>query len=289
VRVISLQLEPVEQIRYLNASRRGGTEVCRLPVLRGVVEGLPEGLDAVVATSDLQGVVQSPGKPPELLGAAVARRCAELAVSAGLALASLVRRARGDHLRGSQREALRGGPILERPIDMLAVLAGDLYSVPDATRRGGYGDVASVWQAFAERYSWVVGVAGNHDDVGQLAVSERVRLLDLEEMSLRGLRVGGVGRVIGDPGKPGRREHEEQLSAIELVAEAGVDVLVLHEGPCGFDGSPGSEHVSAVLERHPVPLVICGHVHWPGPLSERGGRQILNVDGRAVILTRFTG
>jgi len=33
------------------AARRGGTETMRLPVLRGVVRGLPERIDAIVATS----------------------------------------------------------------------------------------------------------------------------------------------------------------------------------------------------------------------------------------------
>ena len=39
-----------------------------------------------------------------------------------------------------------------------AILAGDLYSVPAADMRGGFGDVAPVWRAFADRFSWVTGV-----------------------------------------------------------------------------------------------------------------------------------
>ena len=46
------------------------------------------------------------------------------------------------------------------------LLAGDLYTVPALDRRGGSGDVTAVWRAFGDEFSWVVGVAGNHDTFG---------------------------------------------------------------------------------------------------------------------------
>lgn len=62
---------------------------------------------------------------------------------------------------------------------MGAILAGDLYSVPEANKRGGYGDVADVWSAFASRFAWVAGVAGNHDDVSSVpSIGDNVYLLD---------------------------------------------------------------------------------------------------------------
>ncbi len=55
-------------------------------------------------------------------------------------------------------------PGLPLPAGRVGVLlAGDFYTVPSLDKRGGSGDVDSVWQAFGEHFHWVVGVAGNHD------------------------------------------------------------------------------------------------------------------------------
>jgi len=35
-----------------------------------------------------------------------------------------------------------------------------------------------------------------------------------------------------------------------------------------------------------VPLIVCGHTPWPVPLSPLGEGQVINVDGRVVILSR---
>ncbi len=55
--IVELDPEPIADLRYLNAARRGGTEVRHLTVQRATVRGLPDGLDAIVAASDLQGIV----------------------------------------------------------------------------------------------------------------------------------------------------------------------------------------------------------------------------------------
>jgi Icc-related predicted phosphoesterase len=250
----------VHEVRYLNAARGGGTETARLPIVRGTVRGLPEGIDALVATGDLQGIVPDHRtRAAVLLGVAVARELEEL----------------GD--RGLVPRAPRTG----------VLLAGDLYSVPGANKRGGHGDVAEVWAAFAERFAWVAGVAGNHDDVSGVASCDGTHLLDGEDVSVAGLRIGGVGLVRGNPEKPGRRDVDEQLAQIELVAERHPDVLVLHEGPSG-DGNEqlGHQDIREVVARHRVPLTVCGHVHWRNPLASHAGGQIVNVDGRVVVLAR---
>lgn len=51
--IVELDPAPLADLRYLNAARRGGTEVHHLTVQRAFVRGLPDGLDAIVATSDL--------------------------------------------------------------------------------------------------------------------------------------------------------------------------------------------------------------------------------------------
>ena len=258
IRIESIDLEPVAELRYLNAARRGGTEVRRLRVERAWATGLPDDLDALVATSDLQGIMPSPSRGGEatLLGVAVAEILDELAFD------------------GALPPAQRTG----------VLLAGDLYSVPEANKRGGHGDVAAVWDAFAGRFAWIVGVAGNHDDLGRVATGDSVHALDGEVVERDGRRIGGVGLICGNPAKVGRRAPDDQLAQIELVAESDVDLLLLHEGPSGDDDQPGNPAMRELIERHAVPLTVCGHVHWESPLAEHAGGQILNVDTRVIVL-----
>jgi Icc-related predicted phosphoesterase len=255
----ALKPEPVHVIRYLNAARRGGTETSRLSVLRGVVRGLPEGIDALVAASDLQGVVPDPRtRESTLLGVHVASVLEDLGFAAGIP------------------RAMRTG----------VLLAGDLYSLPEANKRGGHGDVGEVWAAFAERFAWVAGVAGNHDDVSSVSSGEGVHLLDGEEVEIGGIRIAGVGLIAGDPSRRGRRDEEEQLARIELVAERRPDVLVLHEGPSGNEEQSGNDRIGSIVERFGIGLTVCGHVHWESPLASTAAGQVLNVDARVVVLCR---
>ncbi|MEZ4399997.1 MAG: metallophosphoesterase [Kofleriaceae bacterium] len=257
--IVHIDEAPVARRRYLNAARGGGTEVGHLAIERGRVRALPADLDAVVLTSDLQGIVPDPHtREATLLGVAVAEALEELAFDAVLP------------------PAARTG----------VILAGDLYSVPAADKRGGFGGVEAVWAAFADRFAWVVGVAGNHDDVTAVAQDERVVVLDEAVVELDGLRLGGVGLVAGNPAKRGRRAEADQLDRIALVAVAGVDVLVLHEGPHGDADQRGQPRIRAIVEAHRVPLTVCGHDHWPRALAHHEHGQILNVDARVVVLTR---
>lgn len=104
------------------------------------VLNLPAGIEAVVATSDLQGR-EGPGTEPKnsrLLGQAVAEEI---------------------ELLSSLREL---PPLANTGV----ILAGDLYAREGLDRRGGSGDAREVWRGFAERCRWVSGVAGNHDLFG---------------------------------------------------------------------------------------------------------------------------
>ena len=163
MRIESLAREPFAELRYLNATSGGGTTVARLPFLRGeLATRLGDELDAIVACSDLQGVVRGRGNESLLLGVAVAEQLEELAFD------------------GVIPPCARTG----------VILAGDLYSVPAANKRGGHGDVADVWAAFAERFPWVAGVAGNHDDASRVAaIGERVHLLDGTVCEVDGIRI----------------------------------------------------------------------------------------------------
>jgi Icc-related predicted phosphoesterase len=244
--IVSIEPKPFQELRYLNASRRGRAEVARLPFHRGRAE-LPAAWDALVVASDLQGIATPAwGEPAALLGVSVARAIEEMDLGR-----------------------------------VVVVLAGDLYSVPEANKRGGFGDVSSVWEAFAN-VGEVIGVAGNHDDVSRVAHGT---LLDGDVVELDGVRMGGVGLVIGNEEKPGRRGTEEQL---ERLYEAMLcDVLVMHEGPRLDDDRDGSEAVRDAIEDARMKLVICGHRPWSEPLARIGrATQVLNAHERVMVLQK---
>jgi len=266
MRVLSVEARPLHRIPYLNAARRGGTESRALPILAASLDRFPSTLDGILLASDLQGIASDwrAGGVSRLLGEEVADCYVELSAAGAV-------------------------PAPERTG---VVLAGDLYSVPAANKRGGHGDVRDVWRAFSNRFRWVVGVEGNHDGFGserQRARFERepgIHLLDGQVVELDGWRFGGVGRVIGRYQKLGRREEGDFLAALDLVLECNPDVVVLHEGPQGrLPDQRGRELIGERLDKSPVPLVVCGHVHWPDPLHPVSeDRAILNVDSRAILL-----
>ncbi len=266
VRIVSLDPKPAHRVRYVNAGRRGRAESVFLPILFGEVDGLPRDVDALVLASDLQGV------------------CASWRADGGNVLL-------GVHLVDELLELAEAGR-LPYPERTGVVLAGDLFAAPGGDVRGATGDVRPVWTAFAEAFRWVVGVQGNHDQFGTVAEAARLRatdgvhLLDGELAALDGVTFGGVGEIIGDPRKPGRKEESELLAHLALIAEERPDVIVLHQGPPGRREQRGSDPVRDALAGFGG-LVVCGHVHWDEPLFEpASGPQVLNVDSRVVVLQR---
>ena len=260
MRVLSVEPKPFHWLRYLNAAPGGrGVERARLPFYRAKLDSLPDRCDAVVFASDLQGRVEPSryGDPERLLGEAVA----------------------------SELEALWDDRLIPSPADTGAILAGDLYSVPGAAKRGGFGDVAPVYEAFACAFAWVLGVAGNHDDVANSGAI--ATLLDGDVVSAGGVRIGGVGYVVGNKNKPGKRDEDEQLLRLELVLDEGVDVLVLHEGPEHAPMFEGSQAIRERILRKKTPLTVFGHTGWREPLVElSAGVMGLNVHERVIVATR---
>ena len=255
LRISAVDAPPLTEVRYLNAARGGGTAVERLPISVARIGPLGDELDAIVVCSDLQGIVRGESDAAELLGVYIAYALEELAYDRALP------------------PVARTG----------AILAGDLYSVPEANKRGGYGDVAQVWAAFAERFAWVAGVAGNHDDVSGVR-GDNVYLLDGDVAVVDEIRIAGVAGIIGTKQKPGRRPEDVQLGHLERVIAADPDIVVLHEGPCGGEHQPGHAAIRALIEANEVPFTICGHDHWREPLAEHARGQILNVDARVIVL-----
>jgi 3',5'-cyclic-AMP phosphodiesterase len=260
---ITVNPNPVQEILFLSAGARGKAETARLPILRATAPRLPTGIDALLLASDLQGVAPSWHGSGEsvLLGESLASTLVDLADS----IPEL-------HALG-------------------VVLCGDLFSAPDAQKRGATGDVTQVWAAFSSIAHWVVGVQGNHDtfsrSMGRLA---NCTLLDGNIVSLGGMRFGGVGLIAGHTEKTGRRAESYQSEAITRVSREGPDFLLLHEGPPGNGTQPGSAHVREAIVREFTGTLIVGHCHWEDPvLDETVARQVgfemLNVDARAIIVT----
>jgi Icc protein len=262
--------EPIETLPFLNA----GTGAIpyfedRLSVHHARVDQMPDGLDAIVVTADLQGRECIPGA------------------------ASLPARLLGEVMPQLLIEEVFPLLDLENPSRVAAFLAGDFYTLPGLEKRGGTGDVSSVWQAFSDRFAWVAGVAGNHDLFGPKQETrpqphDSMHYLDGDVVELAGLRIGGIGGIIGKPSKPQRRDEMDYFQTLERIMSQKVDVLITHEGPCGTEaGQQGDFRIRDCLEQYAPRLVIRGHKHWPYPLAQfPSGLQILNVDKQVAILTK---
>ena len=177
------------------------------------------------------------------------------------------------------------------PADRIGVLlTGDLYSAPEADRRGASGPVLDVWLAFAAAgCPLVAGIAGNHDEVTAGRVAELgadVALLDGDRRDFGGLTVAGISGVVGDPARVLRRTEKDFLRLLEKVTTPAPDVLLLHEGPVGDrPGQLGRESIRGLLERRAPALTLCGHVHWDEPVARLGDGHVVNVDARVVVFT----
>jgi Icc-related predicted phosphoesterase len=105
-------------------------------------------------------------------------------------------------------------------------------------------------------------------------------------VTIDGLRLAGLGGIIGNPRKPMRRSTETYLSEIKRLLADSSDILILHEGPdVPQQGFVGSELIRLQLYDRRETLVIAGHSHWTVPLiTWDKGLQVLNVDSRGFLL-----
>ena len=256
-------LELLDEIDYEDAGVHGGTLRRRLPFLVGRHVDLPPDLDGLILTSDLQGMEPLASvESPRPLGRLVAHRLEEL---------SRARTIPPTHRMG-------------------AVLAGDLHSVPDLSRRGASGPVDAIWLDFADRFRWVAGVLGNHDQLegrDDLEARGNVHLLDGEVRNLDGLEIAGVSGIMGRPTKLNRKTPEHFLGLVRACCGRRPDLVVLHAGPSiEEEGLRGSHEVREILEKTTRQSVVFGHCHWPEPMRTIGETVLLNVDARVVLLLR---
>lgn len=269
MKIVEFQTQPVLEFRYLNAGRGPGQFYeDRLPVHVARVDRLPEGMAALIATADLQGrerFEDSASGSIRLLGETLPERLVKEV------LPSL-------SIRGSDRVGV--------------LLAGDFYTVPALDKRGGTGDVTAVWLAFADCFAWVAGIPGNHDTFGEPPQRRprfpaKLHFLDGDATEVDGLRIAGLGGIIGKATRPNRRSEDDYLATLRRLLTPRPDVVLMHEGPEGtVPGQRGLSQVREILEEAGTVLVVRGHAHWPQPFAEfESGLQVLNVDARVVVLT----
>jgi Icc protein len=265
MRILAIEPKPFHSIRYaFGAGIR--CQSASLPFHRALVDELPDSLQAIVVTGDLQGVVEAPstGEIIDMLSNAL---CRELR-----------------HLRSQGRLPAREATA--------ALLAGDLHAY------AGEADVTGVWHDLAEVCRWIAGVAGNHDlppirsgrENGPASDRGAMHFLHQTSVKLDGLLIGGVSGVIGERGLQSHSEREFVASVV-AIAQQHPDVMVMHDGPnvAGTD-VPGWPSIRRALEAAPPTLVIRGHDHWPTPLATLANEtQVLNVEGRVIVIQRGSG
>lgn len=264
VKILHLNNRPLHEFEYHYSAPGGRLRLSAFPLLHGAVDVLPGGVRGLLITSDLQGFDwKGPGGAPRLLGEIVRDEVC----------------------------ALGEGGYTPNPADVGVILCGDLFSGYTADDRGATGDVETIWEGFAERFRWVAGVAGNHDEFPAeprklFAANHKIHFLDGDEANVDGLRIGGISGVMGNPRKPFRRESEDYVELLQRLCAHRLDILVLHEGPEAKNGAQaGNKVIRNHLKAKADMLVGFGHSHWDDPLEQYGQIQLLNVEARAVMLT----
>ena len=234
-----------------------------LPVFQVKVDFLPKSLDALILTSDLQGVVLDNGSET-LIGTVLPAFLAQLLPTT------------------LNIDPKRTG----------VILPGDFYATLHS--RGGLDDVRPVWRAFGTHFKWVSGVGGNHDDFGQnldalpaFRREQGIFYLDNEEVELDGLRIGGISGVAGNNQKHLRVPEAEMAAMLQKRLSRRPHLMVMHQN--AFHPSTphkGGAFVTDALLRAPEQLFVCGHAIWDEPLMVlANGAQVLNTGERVFVLT----
>lgn len=294
MKILKLNDQPIEQYDYLNAIPGGEVAEAQLPIYHGTVSGLPEGIDALIVASDLQGIVPVPRMETHTMTADAAAE-SDMDVLLGVMLPAHVR-------------LLLEVEWPEVDPDRVGVLlCGDLYA--RRGKRGASGNPVPVWLAFRQAFGWVAGVDGNHDltdEAGahRLHSSKGIHYMDVPAVIDAGppadgpaphaaaqsqlLRIAGLGGIIGRPDKPNRLPEKHYLQSVNKLLKQQPDCLLLHQSPgipeLGLRGEP---LIRQALEAGPETVVFCGHTHWDTSLVQlNNGTQVVNADSKLFILTR---
>lgn len=247
---------------WMSGHRGSGPKPVTIPILRADVEGLPSGIDALIATSDLQARETASGGPligellPLMLAADVLPQFFDL-----------------------------------DPTHVGITLCGDFYTDSRLEKRGIAGDVTDTWLEFRENFGWVIGVAGNHDSfrpIPDQLHENGCHLLNGDILEVFGMQIGGLGGVVSSKSGPHRKPEEAYVQTLGKIldAEPAPALLLMHDGPrCGPNHVGNVGVTDLIREKRPSALVIRGHARWQTRLRHIGETQILNVHESVVVMT----
>ncbi|PHS12937.1 MAG: hypothetical protein COA86_17790 [Kangiella sp.] len=264
-----MQIEQIDRLpfetTYYNAPLGNG-EMGVQPLLwiNGKSNKLPVSIEALVITSDLQGV----SMPSENNNA---QTLANEFIDTLLLMSEI-----GDL------------PGLDK---ILLILAGDLFASLTDNRRGLSGNIFPFLKRVADlKELQSLVVLGNHDQLESeekeiLDKHSNFHLLDNKTIDIGGVIFGGIDGVIGSNGKPNRVTPENYLKQIKKLKQQNTDVLILHEGPLiETENLLGNEFITNYLVHNSFPLVVSGHAHWNTISAKLSDSQILNVDSRVLVI-----
>lgn len=253
MKLVKIENEPFYQIPYLTSGKGSKPDKALFPIYNAYVDKLPEGSKPFIVVSDLQG--REDAESNRLIGELVAEEL------------SLLRE------------------LNEIPDIQLIALCGDLYDYPDFRKRGGTGDVTSVWNTFAKEFEHVVGVHGNHDQVQESLLAENTTILDGDEATINDIRFSGVSGIIGERERNQRKTEKNFLKLLKKSCDSAPEIILLHQGPNDLVNDQfGNEAINKLLSKNGESLVVFGHCHWTTPFVELGDNQLLNTDGRVFIM-----
>jgi Icc-related predicted phosphoesterase len=172
-----------------------------------------------------------------------------------------------------------------RPCDVLLV-AGDICPTgderPETQRRWLTSTFADWLEAVPAEV--IVGVAGNHDWIGQSDPSV-LRDLDWNYLQDESVEIAGIS-FFGSPWTSRFQDWAFMLTEAELEERwkgipAGVDVVCVHSPPLGYGDwisghAIGSPSLLAAIDERAPKLCVFGHVHSGYGLWQRNGSTLVN-------------
>lgn len=251
---------PIESIQYYTIpAGEIEAEVFSLPIYSGTMDNLPSAIEAIIVTSDLQGIVKTKDENL-LLGEFLADN---LKIIFDLYFSEVDKK------------------------KVLVLLCGDLYT--SLVKRGDSGDPSEVWEKFSSAFGNVIGIAGNHDcfENGSKNLNDIENICFLEKgiVKFKGLTIAGLSGIIGRSDKNFRMPEPEYLKALSELLVKDPDILITHLSPQigSFQGEP---KMTSLLERYSTTILFCGHSHWETnqPVFSKNGTEIINADAKVFIL-----